>query len=208
MPEDRLRKDYDTVENLGDLIKAREERDSAFADDVDAMDDIDVARLPADPGKELGRPHRHGPSEEERLGIDVELMDTPNEKEVEFDWQDSVEEMLPTDPPADEGMGADGAMQSLAHVEPGDLAGPVPSLETSGETGTAATKEEEKEYELDGAEDEPPPPPPVPLESAMETDSDEEDFSISDKFEGEVDRETALLEFEEMREAAEEGSEG
>ncbi len=42
----------------------------------------------------------------------------------------------------------------------------------------------------------------------METDSDEEDFSISDKFEGEVDRETALLEFEEMREAEEEESEG
>ncbi len=137
MPEDRLRRNYDTVENLGDLIKAREERDSAFADDVDAVDDIDVARLPADPGRELGRPHRHGPSDEQREGIDVELMDTPNEKEVEFDWQDSVEEMLPTDPSADEGMGADGALESLAHVRPAELEGPVPSLETSGETGTA-----------------------------------------------------------------------
>lgn len=207
MPEDRLRKDYDLVENLSDLIKAREERDSAFADDLDAMDDIDVARLPSDPEAELARPHRHGPSKDEIEGIPAELLDTPNEKEVEFDWQDSVEEMLPTDPSADEGMGADGALESLAHVEAADLAGPVPSLEAGGETGTAATEAEEAEYELDGTEDVCPPRAPIPLESAMETDSDEEDFRIIDKFAGEVDRETALLEFEEMREIAEEESE-
>ena len=117
MAEDRLRKDYDVVENLGDLIEAREERISDFADSTDAMEDIDVSALPEDPARELSYPHHHGPSKEKRLGIDVELMDTPNEENINFDWQDSAEEMLPTDPEPNEGMGVDEAMDSFSHIE-------------------------------------------------------------------------------------------
>lgn len=149
MPEDRLHKDYDQVENLSDLIKAREERESAFADDLDAMDDIDLSKSKVDPQKELGYPHHHDiPSEEHKLGIDVELMDTPNEKEIEFDWQDSVEEMNATDPRPEEGMGEDNALEVLAHFDTGELAGEVPSTDVDAETSTAATKEEETEYEI------------------------------------------------------------
>ena len=204
MSEDRLRRDYDNVENLSDLIEAREERDSAFADDVDAAEDIDDAKLPRDAVDELTRPHPHGRSEEEgRLGINVDLMGTPDEKDIEFDWQDSVEEMLPTDPESSEGMGADEAIESLAHVAPADLVGPVPSVETGPETDTAATEAEEEEYGIDGGETPGPPPGPVPMDSAMDTDSDEFDFTIEDKFEDQVDRETALYELEEIREAIE-----
>ncbi|HUV04813.1 MAG TPA: hypothetical protein VMX94_06870 [Armatimonadota bacterium] len=204
MAEDRLRRDYDSVENLGDLIEAREERDSAFADDVDAAEDIDDAKLPRDPVDELTRPHPRGRSEEEgSLGINVDLMSTPDEKDVGFDWQDSAEEMLPTDPESSEGMGADEAIESLAHTAPADLLAPAPPVEVSPETDTAATKAEEKEYELDNGEAERPAAGPVPIDSAMDTDSDEFDFTIEDKFEDQVDRETALYEFEQMRETAE-----
>ena len=206
MPQDRLHKDYDEVENLSDLIKAREGRDSAFADDVDAMDDIDLSKSPVDPQQELGYPHHHDiPSEDHVLGIDVELLDTPNEKEIEFDWQDSVEEMLPTDPSANEGMGEDNAIEVLAHVDPTELAGAVPSADVDAETSTAATKEEEAEYDLDGGQEEQCRRPGIiPIESAMETDSDEEDFRIIDRFEAQVDPKTARNALEEIGEAIEE----
>lgn len=209
MPEDRLKRDFDLVENLTDLIDAREERTSAFADDVDAMEDVEEEGMPRDPVQELTFPHPHGQAEEDgRLGINVELMDTPNQKEVEFDWQDSAEEMLPTDPDPSEGMGEDGAIESISHVEATDLMGPVPSVEYSPEMDTAATEEEQEGFEIDGGEREPPCPPPClpQMDSAMDTDSDEFDFSIEDKFAGQVDHETAEFEFEEMRlrEAAEE----
>jgi len=206
MSEDRLRRDYDSVENLSDLIEAREERDSAFADDLDAAEDINHAKLPRDAVDELTRPHPRGRSEEDGcLGINVDLMSTPDEKDVGFDWQDSAEEMLPTDPESSEGMGADEAIESLAHVAPTELLGPVPSVEVSPEMDTAATEAEKEEYEIDGGEDAEPPPGPVPMDSAMDTDSDEFDFTIEDKFEDQVDRETALYEFEQMRETPKKG---
>jgi hypothetical protein len=46
-------------------------------------------------------------------------------------------------------------------------------------------------------------PETVPLEGAMETDSDEEDFRIIDRFEGQMDPETARDEMEEIGEAIE-----
>ena len=200
MAKDRLYKDYDNVENLSDLIEAREERDSASADDVDAMEDIDATGLPVDAVDELTWPHPHGRSEEEgRLGTNVNLMDTPDEKEIEFDWQDSVEEMLPTDPAPSEGMGADEIIETLAHVEAAELAGPVPSTEISSEMSTAATEAEKEKYGIDCEEIRHTLPAPVEMDSAMDTDSDEEEFTLEDKFQGEVDRETALLEFEEMQ---------
>jgi len=204
MKEDRLKKDYDTVENLGDLIEAREGRDSAFSQDIDGVPDADVSDLTLDVQKELSRPHKHGQTEEQRLGIEIELLDTPEEKEIEFDWQDSAEEMLPADPGAEEGMGADQVIESLAHVEPTELVEPVPSEEVSPELGSAAAAEEEEKYEPDGGDPEGPPPAQVPIESAMDTDSDQEDFSIEEKFKDQVDHETAELEFEVMREAIEE----
>jgi hypothetical protein len=201
MAADRLHKDFDRVENLDDLIEAREERDSAFSDDVDGMPDADVSGVDIDVSHELGYPHHHGPSKDQKEGLNVELMDTPKERDVEFDWQDSVEEMNATDPEPDEGMGEDTVLRALGQVDAADLVGPVPSTDIGAETATAATKEEKEEYDLDGGDGQPccPPRASVPLETAMDTDSDENDFSIEDKFAGEVDHETAEFEFEEMR---------
>lgn len=203
-PEDRLKRDFDLVENLSDLIEAREERDSAFADSVDGMEDIEEEGLPIDPVQELTFPHPHSRSEEEgRLGINVNLMDTPDENEVEFDWQDSVEEMLPTDPEPSEGMGEDAIIESVAHVEPLDLAGPTPSVDVSPDIDTAATPDELQEYEIgeyetDGGERVHPVFLPVEMDSAMATDSDEFDYSVQDKFAGEVPPEMAELELQEI----------
>jgi hypothetical protein len=202
-PEDRLRKDYDVVENLGDLIAAREERDSAFADDVDALEDVDLDHLEIDASEELSQPHKHEPSEDEKLGLNVELLDTPSEREIEFDWQDSAEEMLATDPDPNEGMGFDSDIEAVSYVSPADVMGPVPSTEVSPETDTASTAEEFEETQLDGGEPEHVHVEPVQIESAMETDSDEEDISIEDRFAGEVDRETALVEMDDLRQAIE-----
>lgn len=183
MTKDRLKKDYDNVENLSDLIEAREGRDSA--DDVDAMEDIDQEGLPRDAVEELTFPHPHGRAEEEgREGTNVNLMDTPDEKDIGFDWQDSLEEMLPTDPDPSEGMGEDEAIEPLSQIDADELTEP-------------------ELYETDGVKTELP-MTPLEIESAMDTDSDEMDFTIENKFEGEVDRETALLEFEDMKQATEE----
>jgi hypothetical protein len=106
--------------------------------------------------------------------------------------------MLTTDPEPSEGMGADASVGAMARLEATDLAGEGSLAEVSTETDTT-TAEAEEEYSLDDGQ----PQPVVELESAMDTDSDEGDFAIEDKFEGQMDRETALLEFEEMRRATE-----
>jgi hypothetical protein len=199
MAEDRLRRDFDDVENLKDIIPAREERRSAFSDDVDAMEDIDYDGIPRDASEQLTYPHPKTRAEEDgALGINVDLMSTPDENEVEFDWQDNAEEMLPADPDPSEGMGEDSAIEAIAHVSADDIAGPVPSVEVGEETGTAATREEMKEYGIEGEEPALRPEAPVPLDSAMDSESDEDDYSIEDKFAGDVDREEAELDFEEM----------
>ncbi len=137
-PEDRLHKDYDVVENLGDLIAAREERDSAIADDVDAMEDIDLDHLEIDPEKELTYPHKHGPSEDHKLGLDVELMDTPDQRDMGVDWQDSAEAMLLTDPDPNEGMGDETVIESYSFVLPDDVLDLEPAEGSVG-TNTTAT---------------------------------------------------------------------
>lgn len=205
MAEDRLRKDYDDVENLKDLIRAREERQSAFSDDVDAMEDIDTKAESIDPEQELTWPHPHRHSDVGSLDIEVELMDTPRQKDVGFDWQDSTEEMLPTDPDPSDGMGEDDRLHEISYTSAADLAGPVPSVDYSPETDTAPTEEERREFDIDGGEPEPNKIwLPLPLETAMDTDSDENDFSIEEKFAGEVDRVTALREFADLEACAEE----
>jgi hypothetical protein len=212
-PDDRLKRDFDLVENLSDLIEAREERDSAFADSVDGMEDIEEEGLPVDPVEELTFPHPHTRAEEEgRLGINVNLMDTPDDNQIDFDWQDSVEEMLPTDPEPSEGMGEDAIIESIAHVEPMDLLGPVPSVDVSPELDTAATPEEMEEYEIgeieeyetDGGEKLRPAFLPIEMDSAMATESDEFDYTVQDKFGGQIPPEVAELEFKIMEEIAEE----
>lgn len=206
MAEDRLKRDFDLVENLDDLIDAREERESAFADDIDGMSDANSEGLPVDANTELTWPHPRTHADEDGAeGINVELLGTPDEGEIEFDWQDSVEEMLPTDPEPNEGMGADATLESIAHVEATDLAGPVPSTDFGELTATDFSEEEsedESTYELDGGE--PICERPIPIESGMDTDSDEDDFSIEDKFGGEVDEETAEYESELLLHAKEE----
>jgi hypothetical protein len=52
-----------------------------------------------------------------------------------------------------------------------------------------------EEYGIEGGR---PPAAPVPLESAMDSESDEDDYSIEDRFAGEVEKEEAELDFEEM----------
>lgn len=186
MAEDRLKKDFDEVENLSDLINAREERESAISDDLDGMKDFDTSKLPVDPNQELTWPHPRTQSDEDgRLGLNVDLMDTPDESQVEFDWQDSVEEMLSTDPLEDEGMGEDGAMSDVGHTGRDDL------------------PEDQGLYGIDGGEPEQQGGAVIPIESAMETDSDEDDISIQDKFAGQVNHETAEYDFELIREEGE-----
>ncbi len=209
MTSDRLHKDFDRVENLDDLIEAREDRDSPFSDDVDGMPDADVSGVDIDVSHELGYPHHHGRTQDQQQGLNTELMTTPKERDVEFDWQDNAEEMNATDPEPDEGMGEDTIIRGISQVDVGDLVGPAPSTDISPETATDATEKEKEEYGLDGGDEQPcPPRATVPLETAMDTDSDEEDFSIEDKFAGEVDHQTAEYEFEEMRELIEESGQG
>lgn len=211
MAEDRTKKDYDNVENLKDIIRAREERVSAFADDVDAMEDVDLDHVPIDPVEELTFPHPGHNAPDGSQAIDTELFANPDDKEVEFDWQDNAEEMLPPDPEANEGMGDDDALHTLGHVDPNELLGPIPSVEYGSETSTAATEEEREEYGLDGGEpEERRNQGSIPLETAMDTDSDEYDFRVQDKVDRPPDRETALEEFAEIEEAIREetGEEG
>lgn len=199
MADEITPEDYDRVENLDDLIEARRDRDSAVSADIDGMPDADVSEVNMDVDKELGRPHHHGPSQDHLLGLDADLMDTPHKRDVSFDWQDSAEEMQPTDPPPDEGMGDDEAVEELREVDLVEIIEPEALVES--EEGDSTVEQ----FELDGGEDEScPPGAPIPLESAMETDSDEEDLSIEDKFGGQVEHDTAELEFEEMKEFIEE----
>ena len=200
MPDEPFDGEFDEVENLDDLIEARSDRASSISADIDGMPDADVTGIDIDVDKELSQPHHHGPTKDERLGLDVVLMDTPDEKNIGFDWQDSAEEMLPTDPLPDEGMGDDEAVEELREVDLVEIIEPESLVESEEETDSTV-----EEFELDGGDDETcPPAAPIPLESAMETDSDEEDLSIEDKFGGQVERETAELEFEEMKELIEE----
>jgi hypothetical protein len=204
---DRLHKDYDNVENLSDLIRARSERVSAESDDTDAMEDTNPEGLALDPSDQLTYPHPHTRSDQEAAeGINVELMGTPGENEIGFDWQDSVEEMLPTDPDASEGMGLDSEMAGMEGFDTGNITGSTFISDKEQETDITATKEEKEELGTDGGE---PfrPSNTIDLDTAMDTDSDEEDFSIEDRFAGQALKEDAEYDFEVMR-TAEEQEEG
>jgi hypothetical protein len=85
--------DYsEPVTNLEDLIEAREERTSAFADDVDGLPDLDE-RADVDVEDALTFPHPHRKDRQSSEPEDVEAPDN----DVGFDYQDNVHETLPSD---------------------------------------------------------------------------------------------------------------
>jgi hypothetical protein len=87
--------EQEPVFNLEDIIENREERRSAFADDVDNQDDIKIPDdIDVDDALTFPHPHVHRKKDEIK---DLELMDTPREDDIDFDYDDSVEEALPTD---------------------------------------------------------------------------------------------------------------
>ncbi len=72
---------------------------------------------------------------------------------------------------------------------------------------SSANPPEKEEFVLDGGQPECPPREPERLETAMDTDSDEMDFTTQDRFAGQVTREEAEYEFEQLRKAEEEEEE-
>jgi hypothetical protein len=94
MPEDRLRHDREVVENLDDIIDAREDGHSDLARDADAFeDDFDIPE-DLDVDDALTFPH---PKHKKDPNADVELMDTPREDDTDINWAESQSEMLPAD---------------------------------------------------------------------------------------------------------------
>lgn len=94
MPEDRLRHDRDNVENLEDIIEARDPGTSHLARDVDAFDqDLDIPE-DIDVDDALTFPH---PKHKKDPNDGVELMDTPRKGDAGVDWAESQTEMLPSD---------------------------------------------------------------------------------------------------------------
>lgn len=94
MPKDRLKHDEDDVEQLGDIIEARGEGTSHFARDTDAFDkDLDIPE-DIDVDDALNFPH-HKKKKNELEGID--LMSNPRADDMDINWVDSQQEMLPSD---------------------------------------------------------------------------------------------------------------
>lgn len=93
MKHDRLRRDRDEIHNLDDLIEARAEHTSHFADDVDSLEENLELPEDTDVGDALTFPHPHRKKEEP-----TDLMDTPHERDTEDDQVEWAEqEMLPSD---------------------------------------------------------------------------------------------------------------
>ena len=91
--KDRLRKDYDDIENLDDLIDARDEHRDEFGEDIVSLEeDWEIPNV--DPDHALTFPH---PKDKHPKRLEPKLLDTPDKEDVGFDYQDSNEEMLPTD---------------------------------------------------------------------------------------------------------------
>ncbi|MEN6522041.1 MAG: hypothetical protein ABFD46_12940 [Armatimonadota bacterium] len=94
MPKDRLRHDHDNVENLDDIIEARSGGTSHFARDIDSAEkDFDLPE-DLDVDDALTFPH---PKHKKDPNANVELMDTPREDDIDINWAESAEDMLPSD---------------------------------------------------------------------------------------------------------------
>lgn len=84
--------DYsEPVQNLEDLIEAREERTSAFTDDVGGLPDMADSDVDVEDALTFPHPHR-----KDRQTSKPEDVDVPD-YDVGFDYQDNVEETLPSD---------------------------------------------------------------------------------------------------------------
>lgn len=94
MPEDRLRHDEDDVENLEDIIDARDEGTSHLARDIDSADRDFVIPEDIDVDDALTFPH---PKHKKDPNAGVELMGTPRPDDTDINWAESQEDMLPTD---------------------------------------------------------------------------------------------------------------
>jgi len=161
MPEDRLRHDHDNVEQLEDIIEARDESTSHLARDVDAAGtDLDVPE-DLDVDEALTVPHpKHRPSQSD--GID--LMGTPKKDDVEIDWRQSQHDLLPSDYESDyndalttnlhdEDTVAEEQIEEISGVEPMDLVEEAPMVtplpkgftaeEEAGEEGSAQPEQVE-----------------------------------------------------------------
>jgi hypothetical protein len=93
MPTTRPDDEMEPVDNLNDLIRAREERRSALSDDVDGMEDVQSTDVDVDDALTFPHPKQN----HEETTPSVELMDTPREEDVGFDYDDSEAEMLPSE---------------------------------------------------------------------------------------------------------------
>lgn len=93
MKRDRLRRDRDEIHNLEDLIEARKEHTSHFADDIDSFDkDVEIPD-DTDVDEALTFPHpKH------KHGDEIDLMETPHREDMEDDQVEWAEqEFLPSD---------------------------------------------------------------------------------------------------------------
>lgn len=94
MPEDRLRRDTDEVHQLEDMIDARDHGTSHIARDVDAFDeDLEIPE-DIDVDEALTFPH---PKHKKDPNADIELMSTPQKDDLDIDWAEHQDDMLPSD---------------------------------------------------------------------------------------------------------------
>lgn len=195
MSEDRLRDDTDEVEDLEDIIEAHDESTSHFARDIDAAEkDLEIPE-DIDVDNALTFPH---PKHKEDPNKGVELMDTPKKDDIDIDWQESQQDMLPTDYTDD----YDDALTTNLQDEDEVVEDQIEKLGDMGTEdlthGTPMVTRIPKGFQIEEGEPGEKATPPVEmerfpgeLESAMETGSETEDMTIAERYEGEVEPETA-----------------
>jgi hypothetical protein len=195
MPDDRLRYDGDDIEQLDDLIEARDDGTSHFARDIDAADtDIDIPK-DIDVDEALTFPH---PKRKKNPNEDIDLMDTPRKDDIDIDWAESQGDMLPSDYEDDyddalttnlddEDTVAEDQMSEISRMDADDLIDETPMV-----TGLPKGFRAEEEVSEEASS------PPrryeqqqVEMESAMETGTDEDAISIEERFGGEMKPEDA-----------------
>jgi hypothetical protein len=87
MKKDQFRDDGEEIHNLDDLIEARDP--TPHASDLGVPEDTDIDEA-------LTFPHPHHDQHEKHKEIEnIELMDTPNERNMDEDWAD--QDLLPSD---------------------------------------------------------------------------------------------------------------
>jgi hypothetical protein len=146
MFKERLSKTSRVV-NLNDLIEARGERTSAFADDVDGSEDIESTDVDVDDALTFPHPRRG-----EVLAGEPEQ--ASDEEESAFDYEDSTEEMLPSDYGElysdaistelsdQEDVNAEEDIRELGDITPEDIIYSSSVIETPDEGGPVASDEE------------------------------------------------------------------